>query len=945
MKKKLWMRLTALFLMLAMVFTGIHLPEGTMNVDAASSENSIIVHYKGTDSVPNIYYWNVNGTSNNPVSWPGTAMSSEGDNWYGYTFNDTISVDLIFNLSGNQTKDLNRTAGEWWYKDSEWYSYNPEGSDDGGKTEESITVHFKSSWGGAKIYYWAMQPAGVSESWPGIDMVSEGNDWYSYTIKNTSSANLIFNYNGNKTNDLSRTAGEWWYKDSEWHSQNPEEDPGEVVEDSIKLHFKSTWGGAKVYYWGMKPAGNIAEWPGKDMTSEGNDWYTYTLLNTSSANLIFNYNGNQTEDLSRTAGEWWYKDGQWFDSAPEEGGGDDDGGGDDEGGGGDINTGDRIDFRDETIYFVMVTRFYDGDESNNVHCWDEIASMKASDDSAWRGDFKGLIDKLDYIKALGFSALWITPVVENASGYDYHGYHAINHAEIDSRYESDGVTYQNLIDAAHEKGIKIIQDVVLNHTGNFGEENLYPLLTKDETVPDTVDALVKIDGGKLPSNYDSLKPDAQYQARIAAMKEDSIDTENIYHHEKSLSWEGYTVQTGQIAGDCVDLNTENPKVSDYLVDSYSNYIDMGVDAFRIDTVKHISRLTFNKEFVPAFKKAGGDDFFMFGEIATRYRQVWNNNIPAISTPFYTWAETKNYAWTDTLTREASTAQHWQDNQNPDSQPSSRNHLLNGNTYHSPDTSTASGLNVIDFPMHWNFNNARDAFNVGVGGDSTYSDATWNVTYVDSHDYAPDCAPENQRFAGSQDTWAENLNLMYAFRGIPCIYYGSEVEFMKGAVIDVGPNKPLSETGRAYFGDNIEGSVDVTDFAQYTNATGSMKETLNHPLSLHIQRLNQIRRTIPALRKGQYSLEGVSGEMAFKRRFTDKANGVDSFVLVSITGGASFSGIPNGTYKDAITGDVKVVSNGSLSIPSTQKGNMRIYVLDLEGNPAPGKIGKTGTYLK
>lgn len=54
----------------------------------------------------------------------------------------------------------------------------------------------------------------------------------------------------------------------------------------------------------------------------------------------------------------------------------------------------------------------------------------------------------------------------------------------------------------------------------------------------------------------------------------------MYHTEKSLSWESYTVQTGQIAGDAVDLNTENPVVNQYLIDSYNQYIDMGVDAFR-----------------------------------------------------------------------------------------------------------------------------------------------------------------------------------------------------------------------------------------------------------------------------------------------------------------------------------------------------------------------------
>src|SRR5574344_215824 len=131
---------------------------------------------------------------------------------------------------------------------------------------------------------------------------------------------------------------------------------------------------------------------------------------------------------------------------------------------------DRTDFRDEAIYFVITTRFYDGDASNNTQCWD---NQKANTgDPAWRGDFQGLIEKLDYIKALGFSAIWITPVVENASGYDYHGYHAFDFSKVDPRYESSDTTYQDLIEAAHAKGMKIVQDVVWNHTGNFGESNL-----------------------------------------------------------------------------------------------------------------------------------------------------------------------------------------------------------------------------------------------------------------------------------------------------------------------------------------------------------------------------------------------------------------------------------------------------------------------------------------
>ncbi len=76
--------------------------------------------------------------------------------------------------------------------------------------------------------------------------------------------------------------------------------------------------------------------------------------------------------------------------------------------------GGRTDFRDESIYFVLTTRFYDGDPGNNVLCWDNQASQVNTKDPCWRGDFRGLIDRLDYIKALGFTAIWITPVVQNA---------------------------------------------------------------------------------------------------------------------------------------------------------------------------------------------------------------------------------------------------------------------------------------------------------------------------------------------------------------------------------------------------------------------------------------------------------------------------------------------------------------------------------------------------
>ena len=75
-------------------------------------------------------------------------------------------------------------------------------------------------------------------------------------------------------------------------------------------------------------------------------------------------------------------------------------------------------------------------------------------------------------------------------------------------------------------------------------------------------------------------------------------------------------------------------------------------------------------------------------------------------------------------------------------------------------------------------------------------------------------------------------------------------------------------------------------------------------------------------------------MAFKRRYTDAST--DSYVLVTISGNATFSGILNGTYTDVVTGDVKTVTNGSLSVNCSGKGNVRAYVLSTDKTPAPGK---------
>lgn len=765
------------------------------------------------------------------------------------------------------------------------------------------------------------------------------------------------------------------------------EEVGASAGKGITIHYQnSELAQPYVYLWNSLPTNSAMSdsYPGEKMTASSNGWFTYVINDVTAVNMIFtDKDGNQySRELRRTTGEWWYRNNRWTNHNPD-----------------DVDPVSSVDMREESIYFVMTTRFYDGDSGNNVHCWDDSQAGNPDSDPAWRGDFKGLADKLDYIKALGFTAIWVTPVVTNGSGYDYHGYHAMDFSTPDARYESTDFKFQDLIDAVHSKGMKIIQDVVFQHTGNFGESYFCNIFEKDLTkdlssikesmIP--TDLLLSTFDLNSPEEYWAQKPFVQYQERLKVMKNleytgedgnstgslpaakdydihklsqsDKYNVDNYFHsgYFQSLNWDDWTCKFAQIAGDCVDLNTENPAVAEHIVDVYSDYISMGVDGFRVDTVRHIPRLAlnlmYNDQLYDAAKGVGKDNFLMFGEICTRYTQIWYRGHAEESSPYYTWKES-NPKWANLWSWGSSVEDinnnmnvvfdHYLEEDDTTDEPTSDNAFLNGITYHTPDRSMASGMEAIDFQMHRMFGNASSAYNFAKGTDQYYNDATYNVMYVDSHDYAPEQPNEKNRFAGGTQTWAENLDLMFTFRGIPCVYYGSEVEFMKGAVIDVGPNAPLSTTGRAYFGDYLEGDVTATDFSEYT-ASGTVADTLASPLSQHLSKLNAIRRAIPALQKGQYTASSTyvsDGDMSYIRRYTSAEDGIDSLALVTVSSGATFKNIPNGTYIDAVTGDVKNVTNGTLTVPSIGKANMRVYVCCANGfTGINGQIGGTSDYLK
>jgi len=603
---------------------------------------------------------------------------------------------------------------------------------------------------------------------------------------------------------------------------------------------------------------------------------------------------------------------------------------------------ERKDFREETIYFLITTRFYDGDPGNNFFCRDRIKfnpATGAAEDPHWRGDFKGLIQRLDYIQDLGFTAIWITPPVENRSGLDYHGYHPYDWRRIDPRLESPGATYQDLIDAAHVRGIKIIQDVVINHSCQFGirgEVHIDHLPIKyyvpQGSEPGRVDHgpyqgnlgnyawpnRDDIDNPAAPDWYrdrqqrdpEGLEPLVDPKTGETVPKPgynpsrffgiDANELDPAWYHQEGFicggDWESaHPLQHKHMAGDCIDLATERQNVKDYIIGAIKRYLDMGVDALRIDTVKHIERDNL-LEYVNAWK-AHKPGLFVFGENLV-----------------------KGYGWGD-----------MGGGDNGPSQIRPWWYTRLGHDPRDPNSGGDSGFPQLDFGL---FSTFRDTVSKGTYGgtgqvlsmDWIYGDVTQLVTFLQNHDVGPD-NDFKFRFKGEQWMAAAAYNLIWTARGIPCLYYGEEIEFMKGAPQDVaGEKDTLDQTGRAYFGDHLSDE--------------RLAETQRHPLYQHIRRLNQIRHAIPALQKARMDriAEWGSG-MSFIRDHAER----DSYAVVGLAiggdQGINVDGVRSGIYRDAVTGNELHATNGVLSF--NVKGNSAgIYVLN-----GPGKVGRDGLYLR
>lgn len=274
------------------------------------------------------------------------------------------------------------------------------------------------------------------------------------------------------------------------------------------------------------------------------------------------------------------------------------------------------DWRDQVVYFLMIDRFDNGDPRNDDQ---HAGEYDAADGAKFSGgDSAGVTRRLDYVAGLGATAVWITPPVANqwwnprVSYGGYHGYWAEDFSAVDAHFGTVE-DYRQLSRGLHGRGMWLIQDIVLNHTGDYfsyppGHDPAQPardvVFTADST------------GRTAPSRW----PFSQNDPRDTEQRDRAI-----YHWTADITDydDPRQLQDNQLAG-LDDLDSANPVVRRALRRAYGDWVEsVGVDAFRLDTAFYVAPADI-RDFMfaddaqaPGMRKraaaTGRDGFFVFGE--------------------------------------------------------------------------------------------------------------------------------------------------------------------------------------------------------------------------------------------------------------------------------------------------------------------------------------------
>ncbi|MCX7807246.1 MAG: alpha-amylase family glycosyl hydrolase, partial [Deltaproteobacteria bacterium] len=290
------------------------------------------------------------------------------------------------------------------------------------------------------------------------------------------------------------------------------------------------------------------------------------------------------------------------------------------------------DWRTQIIYQLLTDRFANGDAST------DFGVVPSALGRYQGGDWQGIIDRMDYLEALGVTAIWISPIVLNVdhdAGFDaYHGYWAVDLERLNPHF-GDLATLRAMVREAHRRGMLVILDIVTNHLGqvfyydinNNGQpdENLIgsgtrsPLSRVTEYDPDYdprgIQGFTSLgESGPAPIRFFNMPEIFRIPPNPPLFQDPSV-----YHRRGRVTDWNVREQViyGDFPGGLKDLRTEDQRVRDELVRVYTNWVlAVDFDGFRIDTLKHVEH-DFWRDFAPRIRRnlaqAGKRNFFMFGE--------------------------------------------------------------------------------------------------------------------------------------------------------------------------------------------------------------------------------------------------------------------------------------------------------------------------------------------
>jgi glycosidase len=298
---------------------------------------------------------------------------------------------------------------------------------------------------------------------------------------------------------------------------------------------------------------------------------------------------------------------------------------------------------EEIVYFVLPDRFENGNPANDrgglkgdrlKHGFDP-----RSKGFFHGGDLQGLTSRLDYIQALGATAVWLTPVFKNKpvqggpgqESAGYHGYWITDFTSVDPHL-GDEAQMQEFVRAAHAHGMKVYLDIIANHTADviayrecptdrcpYRPRAEYPYSRRGGLQGEAINE------GFTGRNFEKLtRPDFAYTPYLPAGEErvkvpQWLNDPLLYHNRGNTTFEGESSEMGDFVG-LDDLTTEDPRVVKGMIEIYGGWIDRyGVDGFRIDTARHVNA-GFWQAFVPAMLQRaaakGIPHFHIFGEVST-----------------------------------------------------------------------------------------------------------------------------------------------------------------------------------------------------------------------------------------------------------------------------------------------------------------------------------------